>query len=310
MLPTPPCLCWSSDAKSFFALDNGANVVRRYSFPDLREEAKLAIGKECSWLCPCRDGILVTVTESQEAWILDETTLQKKSAFAVGKTPQVVSSRTSAYAYSVSDDRHFAELTINDIRTGRPVSQERIEGMASEFGTIALSPDGRRLFTVGHGLTLHAHAVDGAKVEQVAGSPGLGNGRFTGMSFSPDGEYICVPTGGGNGQFNGFERVPYGTLIFQSTDITTPVLQIKTGAYPTAVGFDMKSGLIYGQNFRENLIVFNDGGIRLKSFTVHKGRADITQFLVHPDGRRLVVLAENSGDTGATAIAVELPVPK
>ena len=175
-----------------------------------------------------------------------------------------------------------------------------------------MSPDGRRLYTIGGWSALQAYAVDGDKVEPVGKSPRLVSGRFTGICLSQDGEFICVPTGGGNAPAGKFGPAPYSTLIFRTSDVTTPILQIKSGAYPNAVGFDMKSGLLYTQNHNDQLIVFNDGGIKLKTFSVDKsgaGRWDIIQFLVHPEGRKLVVLAENSGVIGAKAIAVTLPVP-
>jgi hypothetical protein len=153
--------------------------------------------------------------------------------------------------------------------------------------------------------------VDGAKVTEAEKSPRMIGGRFVGICLSADGRFVAAPVGGGNGGGNKFDPAPYATLMFRGENVSAPILQLKTGAYPLVVGFDIGSGLIYAQNHQDQLIILNDAGLKLKAVRLEKderGRSEVFQFLVHPDGRRLV--AGVSGEAGAKAIAVELPVPK
>jgi hypothetical protein len=64
---------------------------------------------------------------------------------------------------------------------------------------------------------------------------------------------------------------------------------VASGAYPRAVGFDPKAGLIYAQNFQNQLIIYDPSGIKIKEFKLGPG-GDVKQFLVHPEGRKLLVL--------------------
>ena len=90
-----------------------------------------------------------------------------------------------------------------------------------------------------------------------------------------------------------------------------PVLVLRTGAYPLAVGFDLRSGLIYGQNHQNQLIVFDDQAIKLKEYNLTgdpNKLGSTRQFLVHPDGRRILVLGDDHTRTGTAGLwYVELP---
>ena len=63
---------------------------------------------------------------------------------------------------------------------------------------------------------------------------------------------------------------------------------------PHAIGFDLKAGLIYAENLNRQLIVFDAQGNKLNEFRLGKlaggPSRTVRQFLVHPDGRKLVVL--------------------
>src|SRR5207248_9402861 len=71
----PGCACWTADGRGFYHLD-GQGTVRRISYPGLREEAALAVGRGCNWLSLSAVGLVATVPQAQEAWVLDPVTLK------------------------------------------------------------------------------------------------------------------------------------------------------------------------------------------------------------------------------------------
>ena len=121
----------------------------------------------------------------------------------------------------------------------------------------------------------------------VAGSPSAG--QF--------GYYVALPSGGGN-----YGQRPYSTNVYKVTDLTRPAIVVESGAYPQAIGFDINAGFLYAQNRDFPLIVFNSTGLKLKEYKLApRGGGSTQQFLVDPEGRKLLVLTEKSVDS------IELP---
>src|SRR5437660_1499131 len=62
------CLFWADrDGTGFWTLDP-VGTLRLISFPDLKETRKIEIDKKCSWAAPSAEGLVVSVTETQEVW--------------------------------------------------------------------------------------------------------------------------------------------------------------------------------------------------------------------------------------------------
>ena len=69
-----------------------------------------------------------------------------------------------------------------------------------------------------------------------------------------------------------------------------------------SVGFDKPAGLFYAQNSNKQLIIFDKDANKLKEYSRAPGAGiDVRQFLVHPEGRKVLVL------TGKELFAVEIP---
>src|SRR5262249_16538100 len=66
--------CWAADGRSFFALTS-AGVLRRVSYPDLKEMRKVDFKQDCDDLGSCKFGLLVTLRQLQEIWIVNPDTL-------------------------------------------------------------------------------------------------------------------------------------------------------------------------------------------------------------------------------------------
>jgi CHAT domain-containing protein/Tfp pilus assembly protein PilF len=309
--PFPACLCWSANASSFYQLDS-KGTVRRFNYPELLEVAVNPVGRACNWLSLSSEGIIASVPDAQEAWLLDADTLREIRKLPLGKARIVVSSPKLSLGYAVEKS---GALTVFDLKTGAPVNQvkdvEFIARGAGGFGHPVVSDDGKFLFGTGgkNGVEVIVRCkLDGNKVAFVeASSNRVILNEFSGLCLSGDGNLVCAPCSGGNpdaGQF--------ATSIYASDNLRKPALTILSGAYPAAVGFDGKASLIYAQNQDHDLIVFDAKGVKQKEFVLAKNRRVKTcQFLVHPVGRQLLVLVNASvGATGPSKIfAVELPNP-
>ena len=69
------------------------------------------------------------------------------------------------------------------------------------------------------------------------------------------------------------------------------------------VGKHPKAGQIYAQNFEKQFIVFNNAGMKLKEVELSNDRQFVRQILVHPEGRKAIVLDEKN------IWCVEVPKP-
>jgi S1-C subfamily serine protease len=278
----PPCLCWDSNAQAFLALAPDG-LLQRFSLNDLQATATLDLGKPCSWLTMSAAGPVVTVTGAQEAWILNRD-LKTTKKIPIATADRVVSAPGLSVAIASSRD----ELSVLDLKRGAIATQYRDADFrnlgASYLATV--SPDGKYLFAQGGIEQLQRIRIDGTKLvpEQSSGRIAT-NGQC--IVVSPDNKYVCLPSGGGNAG-------NYSTLIYPVTDLAGPRLAVTAGGYPRALGFDPRAGLIYAQNFSHQLIIFDPSGIKIKEYALGQpGQAgQVKQMLVHPDGRKLLVLCE------------------
>lgn len=310
-----PCLTWAADGKGFYAVDHVANTVRLLSFPGLKEEAKLEVGKECSWLSPSKEGVVLTVAGEQEGWVLDPKTLKKGTTFPVNKAKRVVSAPPLGVGYvceqGVGPFPVGGTLRVVDLKTGKKLKEYDAKDFDRQcgFATAVLSADGKHLFTSGGVEQLIQLAVDGEQVTYVGTSDRLIQGVFQQPVVSADGKLVCAPSGGGNYRIKGTKEGFYTTAVFATGNLSDPLLQLKTGAYPQAVGFDTTAGLIYAQSYDDHLIVLDREGSKLKSHKLVKDQPlSVIQLLPHPDGRKLLLLAAAPGwGGGLTVYAIELP---
>ncbi len=295
-LPTknvPSCLCWSVDGKAFFHLEAQTGVVRRLNLSDCKETRKLEIGRKCSWLSISKEGLLVTVADIQEAWVLDPETLKVKQKLEMGGLKYTVSGPQSSIA--VGANHRGDKLAVFDLVKGQLV-KEYDNAVFNVRGGVGMSnpkmtPNGKYLFTTGGIEQVYRFRIEEKELRFEESSQRIIQGRFEGLVVSD--EFVCAPSGGGNyqGLDNHPEVTPYSTYIYPVTSFRKPAFTLAQGAYPLAVGFDPKVGLVYAQNFQNSLLIFNATGVKLKEWKV--GEGGTKQFLVHPEGRRVLVFTDN-----------------
>src|SRR5262249_46506786 len=98
----PRCLCWSADGKAFFHLEPEKGLVRRVRFPGLSGGGVLGVGRRCSWLSLSARGLLVTVAEGEEVWLVEPATLAVQAAYHIPGLARVVSSPALSVAIAVN----------------------------------------------------------------------------------------------------------------------------------------------------------------------------------------------------------------
>ena len=301
--PPSPCLCWNPTWKSFYAIDHGAKRVRRLSFPDMKEEAVLDCEQEVSWIALSDEGLVVTVSGAQEAWICHQGTLKKKESFPINKAQRVLASPNSrwAYAIEIDDERqhHGTSFVVFDLATRKSTKTYTSNDLGkAAFSFPILSPDGKSIFTATQ-TAFYRLAVTDDLVTLADARGWLVSGAFTGPCCSLDGTLCAAPSGGGNNPMEGESRSGYSTYIFEANNYRKPLLRLDSGAYPQAVGFDQHSGLIFAQNHQDYLIVYDKKGTKLKTLELFDTNiqavrnASPIQFLVHPDGGKLALLLQN-----------------
>jgi hypothetical protein len=283
------CLCWAADGKSFYHL-GGGGLLRRVNLATFQEEARLQTDARCTWLSPSREGLVLTVASAHEIWLLDPGTLQPRKQIPFSCDGLTVSAPPLSFAFATGPEGN--NLYVLDLKTGE--TTQRYPGTFRQQGiskSLAVTSDGKYLFAVGGMEQLFRYDIAGGELSLAESSSRIAQGRMEGIDLSLDGKMVCLPTGGGNyslkqpGQAAG-----YHTYLFAVDDLRTPVVTVQQGAYPQAVGFDPKRRRYYSQSYKHQLMIFNERGLPFRQLELGGGHT--RQILVHPDGRRLLLLTE------------------
>jgi hypothetical protein len=151
---------------------------------------------------------------------------------------------------------------------------------------IGICPDGKTcligggdqmLQTIGYGPTGLTRLQSTARLSDA------GQGIFA----SPDGKYVCWPSGGGNAGLG----MTYATAVFKADDLKKPAFVMHSGAFPRVVGFDVKAELAYTMNSGKQLMTFTFDGKKQKEYQL-PGGGETRAIAPHPEGRRVLVLTE------------------
>src|SRR5262249_31265075 len=123
---------------------------------------------------------------------------------------------------------------------------------------------------------------------------------------------VCLVTT--NGNLKGLPNHPavfeFPTYVYPVTGLQKPLFGISQGPFSQAVAFDPKADLVYAQNNDVTLFLFATSGTRKAELRVPGPNAHpARQLLVHPDGKKLVMLTGSGiyhADLGKVA-ASDLP---
>jgi len=286
-------LVWSREYDSFYSVSN-RGVVRKISFPGLIEEVRVNLGAKCTWMELTSVGLAVLVEGTQNLVLLDENTFEEKDKFPIGIAKKFAASRDAPYVYM--EPQQYI-LAVANLRTGKPVkrynfgtfnkmrvsSHPKSAGRLSNFELAKVTPDGKYLIAESsaslHRFRIRRGALTYEQISEcIASNPKR-------VEISDDSNYVAVPSGGGNGK-------GYTTYVYLVTDLHKRAIEIEGGAYPHALAFDKEAGLIYSHDSDIELKTFSAGGLLKKKYNLSRERGGTRQFLVHPDGHKLLVLYE------------------
>jgi sugar lactone lactonase YvrE len=288
----PRAMCLSADGKSFyFAEETG--LVRRISFDGLKEEVQVDVERNVGWMSVSAEGLVVTLPDVQEVWLLDGQTLKLKRKTSVASLVRAVSAPPLSAAFATSKNGTVGAIDLKSGNVVRQLRNQDFPGTLIGFDLPAVSADGKFFFGLGF-ETLHKFSISGTNLRYLESSERIAQGRTEAIEVSNDGASVCVPSGGGNYGAGAYSVYLYSAASLKKSTTITP------NAYPIAVAWDDKANAIYAQNFEQQLIVFNQNGVRKKDYKI-PNIGETRQFLVYPEGGKLLLLAEKK------LLAIELP---
>ncbi|MBL8796723.1 MAG: trypsin-like peptidase domain-containing protein [Planctomycetia bacterium] len=283
------CLTWSADGQAFFTLDE-AGVLRRIAAATLREEARLEIGRQCSWLSLSAAGLLVTVRELQQVWLVDAQTLQVKQFVVVPQAERAVSAPTLEVGFVVGAGD---VLSVWDLKSGAIQREVRLGADGRTVGYLlpTVTADGKYLLAHGGDGQLHRWQVQGNELKYEASSPRLTASKAAAVELGEG--LVCLPGAAVAGP------APAGaTALFAVGDLAKPSRTLATAEATLAVGLDTRSGQSYGHR-GSTLLGFTLQGEQRHADDL--GAGPIKQLLPHPKDKVLLVL------TAAKLLRIELP---
>ncbi|HEV3446742.1 MAG TPA: trypsin-like peptidase domain-containing protein [Gemmataceae bacterium] len=298
----PPCLCWAADGTSFFVLDGGTGALRRISRDGFSEEKRLDIKHPCSWLSQSALGLLVSVPELEEVWIIEPKSLRVTGRVVVPSVTRVVSVPALPIAAANGSNEDLFILDLKKQQAVKEYSPHSFAGHFVGFAGAVVSGDGKYLFTRGGTGQLHRFALKDSNLVFEESSQPILQGHEAEICLSPESRYVCLPSGDGNRRdLPDHPRVAdFSTYVYPVTNLKRPAYALTQGTEPEAVAFDPRAGYVYGQNLDHQLILFNLAGVKRREYSL-TGKGGVRQFLVHPGGGRLLVY------TGAKLLLVQLP---
>jgi hypothetical protein len=281
-----PCLMWADNTGSaFYALDGTQGTLHRFSGMDYQTKQTTDLHVKGTWLAPSAEGLVLTVADREEVRLLDPATFAVKRTIRIPKLKRAVSAASLSLAVAWTET-FGAELVVVDLRTE---SQTKVPGpkMLGNNGyghEAVMAPDGRSLYTNALSGSIVRWAVTGNTIALAERGQRLHAGPTYPITVSADSAYVAQPCGAGNTEAG----KSYATVILTANLQRQCVLDI--GPYPGPLGFDVVNHLIDTETPGGKLTVFDLGsGVRKKEYPKF-GQGDARQYLVHPTGKRFVVL--------------------
>jgi DNA-directed RNA polymerase subunit RPC12/RpoP len=272
-----PCLKWAdADGTAFLAL-NKNGILRKLSFPEGKELKKADLERKCDWLDISNRGMLVTLRDRQEVWLLDSDTLQMKKKYDVPKVLRAV----SAPNLSIAVAGLGRALVVIDLDTGKMAKYEwPKEPHLTVVEDPVVTPNGKYLITHGGSSLVRFQILENKALKALDYSQGIiaGAQPACGIQVSGDSKLVAYPTGAGNHGANGI-------WVFSVESFRKPEFSME-GVRTQPIGFDPAGGNIYvaGMNLH------SAAGILKKRYNTGDGA---WQHLVHPGGNKLLILGDN-----------------
>ena len=281
------CMFWAdANGTAFWAID-GSGTIFRVSFPDLVVTQKIELGRRCCWLAASAEGLIVSVEETEELWVLDPATFAVKKAIKVPRIRHAssASNLSVAFAHLAPDGpaRDTDVLQI-DLKTG---AISKIASQCVKPWNPTVSPNGKYLFFRSGNECLERYVIRDGNAVFEQKSDGIVKGGGPGPLVSPNSKIISVPSGITSGA---------GINVYPVENIERPEVILKPGKPDVWVA---NADPTTGKYYAAGLLVYDKEGKLEKDYKLDAG--NIKQMLVHPKGGKMLLLGSGK------FLLVELP---
>jgi hypothetical protein len=280
-----PCARWADEkGKEAYLLDGDKGLLYKVAIPDGKVVSKKDFGRKVGWLDESGAGLIVSVPDKGELWVLGAD-LETKKTITVPDIGQAASSPKLPFAL-VGGVKDSVPLRTVDLKTGKATAI----AVPAKFGRTlggnpVVSPDGASAFTEEGETTIRFTIPKKGMPTPVESIRSGGNAQR--IHVSPDSKLVARPSGGGNPDLGG----SYRTGVFSTGGLTKKECVLESGGYPVAVGFDPVAKKIYTQNADFQLLAYNTGGVKKGEYKF--GKESPHQFLAHPSGNKVLVIAKD-----------------
>ena len=339
----PALLWADPQGSAFFALEGDTGVLRCISFPDCRVVKKTDLEHKFNWMSLSAEGLLLSPTDSDKLWLVDPATLQVKAKIAVPKLKRAVSAPSLSWAVACDlVEFPNQELYVIDLKKKTATRWTEPNNLWAPLNPVpnwvdhstalvhfvprtplnldspVVTPDGAHVFTLGdqqlvalrrerinvqHNIPIMSRfSFKGGRLVYEQATSALESGdnldsASRTVAFSSDSTLVCMPW-----QDAGSTPV-YPVANFDKHKFT---LQ---GIWPTAVGFDLKAGCVYAADYQHDVMVFTLHGVKKGEYLVGRlpqvraWTEGVLQYLVHPGGKKFVVLTQDAAYFVAHAVS-------
>jgi DNA-binding beta-propeller fold protein YncE len=280
-----PCARWADEkGAEVLLLDGEKGTLLKMSVPAGKVVDKKEFGVKMGWMDMSAEGLLISVPDKGELWVLDAK-LEVRGKLPVPGIEQAASSPKLSIAL-VGGSKSDSQLSMVALKTGRVIP---LPSPGGKFGRTlgtrpVVAPNGMLAFSE-DGQSMIRFAIRANRVTPLDSVHSGGNPRR--IHVSADSRMVARPSGGGNPDTGG----SYRTAIYSTLSLAKQACAVDGGAYPTSVGFDPAGGKIYTGSIDYQLIVATNGGVKKGEYKI--GRETPLQYLAHPDGNKVLVIASD-----------------
>jgi hypothetical protein len=185
-----PMVLWAEDGKSLMCCQTRDQTLYHFEVPSFELKAGVKLSQKPGWISRCRLGLLVTLPDLREVWLLDEQTFAVKQRIKTPESVRVVSAPPLAVAFVTG---HLGAVTQKLYCLDLQQQKVTVAGNVPPSRGGLMTRDGKFLFTRDH-LAIHRLRVEGTEVHLDA-SRNLTYGENRELVLSAAGDFVLVPKG-------------------------------------------------------------------------------------------------------------------
>ncbi|MEZ6141341.1 MAG: serine protease [Zavarzinella sp.] len=308
----PSRMVWSRDGKSFFAFHRNHGKIVKCSFPEMEIQQQLDVQREITWLTLCRDGLLATIPELQESWLINEDNMKVIKKVETKECVRFDASTTSSYAIGHQttsfQSKTEYKLVVLDTSSGKIIQDMQVSSPFNDpimFRTL-MSPNGENYYLIERDrivtMTVGRNGELKVKKETLTTENTV---LFMEYSFiSPDGKYLGVVTKLRENP----SRFAFRVYDSNTMEIVADNIPSKLQATTSSCAFNSsRKWIIYNEGPLTTIHVCDFEGKEIRSHNLTNMRPNyVHQILQHSDSDHLLVLQETIRTPGQSIFGVIL----